>query len=286
MSKILELLNGANKILEARGRPRLVKFPDYSKNFIPLDHKIITTTSYANAAHAISSIRQDVNFIWEAYKEDDSKINILRNNYSRYMPIAAGLLLIDWLNDSKDSENPYAILLCMTALIKLAQAKLYALFRSEAYEAYASRKIGKKHSDELLKHLIPLENELKAKATDLWKNHDDKRWHAQMARDLIPEINKPAIEKIKKELSEKYPLHETDKEQGLKYKHEYSKRIKYETLSIGRATEILYEAAKPYKKNRGPGKNIKKFSLQTLRALTIILTLTSLYRSTKTIKYV
>ena len=267
LSQILELLNGANKILEERGKPRLVKFPDYSKDFIPLDHKVITTTSYANAAQAISSVRQDVNFIWEAYKEDDLKINILRNNYARYMPIAAGLLLINWLNDSKDSENPYAILLCMTALIKLDQAKLYALFRSEAYEEYASRKIGKKHSDELLKHLIPLENELKAKAIDLWKNHDDKRWHAQIAKDLTPEINKPVIEKINKELLEKYPLRETDKKQSQKHKHEYDKRIKYETLSIGRATEILYETAKPYKKNRGPGKNIKKIQSTNITCL-------------------
>lgn len=122
-------------------------------------------------------------------------------------------------------------------------------------------------TDELLKHLIPLENELKAKAIDLWKNHDDKRWHAQIAKDLTPEINKPVIEKINKELLEKYPLRETDKKQSQKHKHEYDKRIKYETLSIGRATEILYETAKPYKKNRGPGKNIKKIQSTNITCL-------------------
>ena len=255
------LLRSAQEILKQRKGVSLEKAPVYFKHHLPSEHGLGFNKDYASEKRAISYVHGDLNKIWIAYKDNESKSNILTKNFEQYVPIAAGLLLINWLKQSPDNGKTSALLLCISALIKLDQLKLYALFRSKAYEDYAACRKGKRHSDELLKDLIPLVGELKSKAIDLWDNKDDQRWHAQMARDLTPEVNAPAIEKIVGELSKKYPRWETDENEKTKYKKEYKKRIKYETLSLGKATEVLYEAAKPFKKNRGPSPNKDEYQL-------------------------
>lgn len=255
LCELVELIEDSRQALESQDDVIPEKSPLYFWHYLPSELGMGFTKDYANERMAIFHTHKDINDVWIVHKNNEKNIDTLTKHFEKYVPIAAGLLLIEWLRQSPDSEKSSALLLCMAALIKLDQMKLYSLFRSEAYEDDASRRKGKRHSDALLKHMILLEEELKSKAIDLWDNKDDQRWHAQMARDLTPEVNAPAIEKIVGELSKKYPRWETDENEKIRYKKEYKKRIKYETLSLGKATEVLYEAAKPFKKNRGPSPN-------------------------------
>lgn len=252
--QMAKLLKEAPEVIKKSGKVWIEKSPVYFRNYLPSDKKRDPYESYSNPGLALKSVHRDLSIIWNAYKNDKRKINVFFELYDRYVPAAAGLTLITWLKRSPNREKCSALLLCISALIKLDQLKLYNLFRSEAYEDYAARKKGKRHSDKQLEALKALENELKDKANDLWKK-GDKRWHSQMARDLTPIINAPAIAKIEKELSERYPSRETDEKENKAYIKEYKNKMKYETLSIGRATEILYDEAKTHKRQRGKKNN-------------------------------
>ena len=257
LCKIVALIKSATEFINEQKKQNkifLEKSPIYFTHRLPSEHGLGYDQNYASERFAIYLEHRDFNDIWNAFKDDPSKIALLKKHYEQYVPVAAGLTLIEWLKASPDRNKPSSILLCMAALIKLDQTKLYALFRSQEYEAYASSKQGKRHSDEQLKGLMMLESKITSMAADLWRN-GDQRWHSQMARDLVEALNKPVIEKIRKELSDKYPSYETDENEKKLYQKEYNKRIKYETLSINRATEILYDVAIEFKKNRGKRKN-------------------------------
>ena len=254
LSEISSMIQDAKKAAADREGVSLEKSPFYFRHYLPANHDFEFKNDYASERMAIYHIHRDYNDVWIEYKDCPGKIDILKNNYDRYTPLAAGLLLTKWLDESPDKEQLPALLLCFAALIKLDQMKLYELFRSEKYEDYAASKKGKRHSDKQTDSRRPLENQLIEMAVDLWMNKNDQRWHHKMAKHLTSIINGPVVQRIKDELAEKFPLHKSNDKDSALFNRELDKRIKYETISFDRAKSLLLKPARDANRAREPKK--------------------------------
>lgn len=254
LSEISSMIQDAKKAAAARKGVSLEKSPFYFRHYLPAGHEFDFQKDYASERMAIYRVHRDYNDVWAEYKDCSEKIDLLKSNYDRYTPLAAGLLLIKWLNESPDKEKLSGLLLCFASLIKLDQMKLYELFRSEKYEDYAASRKGKRHSDMQTDSRRPLENKLIEMAVNLWTNKNDQRWHHEMAEHLISIINDPVVRRIQDELTEKYPAHESNEKEAELFRREFNKRVKYETISCDRAKSLLLKPARDAKRAREPKK--------------------------------
>lgn len=262
LNEMVTLLNHAREKSKNKLKISLEKAPVVFRPHLPQGHELGFEKNYANASMAISSVYSDLNLFWNVHKKNKRNVEVLINSSDRYIPIAAGLILINWLKDSPDHDKAAALLLCMAALIKLDQMKLYALFRSAAYEDYASRRKGKRHSDEYWGRLGPLERAARDMAIAVYKG-GERPWHTQLIDPIRNEINKPIIEKIEREVSSLFPKYKTDESENEKYFKEYKKRIRKETLSKKKAKEVILRVSEGWDRDRSP--NRRKRKLQTIK---------------------
>lgn len=257
LNEMVTLLEYAREKSKRKLKISLEKAPVVFRPHLPQGHELGFEKNYANASMAISSVYSDLNMFWDVHKKNKRNVEVLIDSSDRYIPIAAGLILINWLKSSPDHEKASALLLCMAALIRLDQMKLYALFRSSAYEDYASRRKGKRHSDEYWGRLGPLERAARDMATSIYES-GERPWHSELIAPIRKEINDPIIEKIKKEISGVFPAWETDDIQSQLYQKEYNRRIKNETLSDKKAREVILRVAEKYDRDRSPKINDRK----------------------------
>ena len=257
LNEMVTLLEYAREKSKKMSKISLEKAPIVFRPHLPQGHDLGFEKNYANASMAISSVYSDLNLFWNVHKKNKRNVEVLINSSDRYIPIAAGLILISWLKSSPDHDKASALLLCMAALIKLDQMKLYALFRSTAYEDYASRRKGKRHSNEYWGSLGPLELAARDMATAIYES-GKRPWHSELVEPIRKELNDPIIEKIKKEISGVFTAWETDDIQSKLYQKEYNRRIKNETLSDKKAREVILRVAEKYDRDRSPKKNERK----------------------------
>jgi hypothetical protein len=194
--------------------------------------------SLFNVGDIIQAINTDMNLCWRYVEKNQDDVAVIKKNFDDYVVVKAKCIVIDRLKESSSYDKIQAVLMCISALLRLDLAMTYAFCDSDEYKLRIVKDAGKKNAASYHAIRRRVLSGVGPKADKMWRE-GSKLLHYKMIEELMPELNQELRVLLLESLEESFL-----KKKGAYKNNEVYERRKLKITS-GKC-DFTYEAILPH----------------------------------------